>query len=176
MKILETQRAYLREYEREDGALLSKILSNSRSMAYAPMTATSDLTVAKDLIEWHRQSYTAHGFGAWAVILKENGIFAGQAGLLKHAEDVELFYSYLPEYWGRGLATEVALACRDFAFERFGLDHLIAIIHPDNRAAAAVASKVGMTLSGKLRLWDRDNLLYRVERPSRAAPTVPSAV
>ena len=172
MRILETPRTYLREYASEDAALLSKVLSDARSMEYAPMEPTSDVSVAKGLIEGHKKNYAAHGFSAWAVILKEGAVFAGQAGLLKHEREVELFYSYLPEFWGRGLATEVALACRNYAFENLGLAHLIAIIHPENRAAIAVASKVGLTCAGSLRLWNRDNALYRIEKKANSDSSV----
>src|SRR5882724_6758933 len=139
MKILETPRTYLREYGSEDVASLARILSDVRAMAYAPMAPTSDRSVATGLIEWHRKNYAAHGFSAWAVILKDGDEFAGQAGLLKHEHDVELFFSFLPEFWGRGLATEVAVACRDYAFTKLGSNRLISIIHPENRAATAVA-------------------------------------
>ena len=166
MKILETPRTYLREYVLEDAGCLTKILSDARAMAYAPMAPTSDVSVATRLIEWHRKNYASHGFSAWAVILKEGDEFAGQAGLLKHEHDVELFFSFLPDFWGAGLATEVALACRDYAFEKLESNRLISIIHPENRAAIAVASKVGMGYAGSLRLWERDNALYQVQRPA----------
>ena len=152
MKIIETSRTYLREYVAEDAGCLARILSDAHAMAYAPMAPTSDISVADGFIEWHFKNYAAHGFSA------------GQAGLLQQEHDVELFFSFLPEYWGRGLATEVALACRDHAFKILGLRRLISIIHPQNRAAVAVAAKVGMNRVGSLRLWERDNDLYQVQR------------
>lgn len=133
-------------------------------MAYAPMAATTDRSAAENLIAWHRRNYTTHGFSAWAVILKEGEEFAGQAGLLPREHDVELFFSFLPAFWGRGLATEVALACRDYAFGRLGLTRLIGMIHPENRAAIAVALRVGMTHAGTLRRWERENVLYEIHR------------
>lgn len=166
MKILDTPRTYLREYVVEDAGHLAKILSDTRAMAYAPMAPTSDVAVAKGLIDWHRRNYAARGFSAWAVILKEGDYFVGQAGLLKHERDVELFFSFQPEFWGRGIATEVACACRDHAFNRLGLDRLISVIHPENQAAIAVAAKVGMAHVGSLRLWERDNALYEIRRAS----------
>jgi ribosomal-protein-alanine N-acetyltransferase len=166
MKIFETPRTYLREYVLEDADCLTRILSNARAMAYAPMAPTSDVSVARRLIAWHRKNYASRGFSTWAVVLKNGDEFAGQAGLLPHEHDVELFFSFLPEFWGAGLATEVALACRDYAFEKLGLNRLISIIHPENRAAFAVASKVGMSHVGSLRLWERDNALYQVQRPA----------
>lgn len=167
MRVIDTPRLYLREYEADDAGRLAKILADPRAMAYAPMAVTADRSAAEELIAWHRRNYLEHGFGAWAAIAKDGNAFAGQAGLLPHERDVELFYSFHPDFWGRGLATEAALACRDYAFGRLGLTRLIGIIHPENRAAIAVAVRVGMTRAGSLRMWGRDNALYEVRR---AAP------
>ena len=46
--------------------------------------------------------------------------------------------------WGRGLATEAAVAARDDAFGRLGLGEIISIIHPDNERSQRVAVKIGM--------------------------------
>jgi RimJ/RimL family protein N-acetyltransferase len=48
------------------------------------------------------------------------------------------------------LATEAAVAVREDAFERLGLDELISIIHPDNAASKRVATKVGMRIEGTI--------------------------
>ena len=46
--------------------------------------------------------------------------------------------------WGRGLATEAAIAARDDAFDRLALPEIISIIHPDNERSRRVAVKLGM--------------------------------
>jgi RimJ/RimL family protein N-acetyltransferase len=164
VKIIETSRTYIREFVSADAGCLASILSDVRAMTYAPMAATADISVASAFIEWHRKNYATHGYSAWAVILKDGDVFAGQAGLLPHESDVELFFSFLPEFWGRGLATEVALACRDHAFTGLGLDRLLSVIHPKNQSAIAVAAKVGMRHNGSIRMWERDNALYEIQR------------
>lgn len=162
--ILETSRTVLREFVNADASSLSCLLSDPRSMEYAPMPPTSELTVAERLIAWHQASYSAHRHGAWAVIEKGTGAFIGQAGLLKHERWVELFFSFMPHAWGRGLATETALACRDYAFTRLDLPRVVGIIHPENRRAIAVAKRVGMEHTGTFSMWGRDNVLYEAKR------------
>jgi RimJ/RimL family protein N-acetyltransferase len=56
--------------------------------------------------------------------------------------------------WGRGLATEGAIAARDWALGELGMPELISIIHPDNAASKRVAAKVGMTLEARLELLE----------------------
>jgi len=60
-------------------------------------------------------------------------------------EHLELGYHVVPDRQGAGLASEAATACRELARAR-GIDHLIAIIGPDNLPSQRVALRVGMTL------------------------------
>jgi [ribosomal protein S5]-alanine N-acetyltransferase len=48
--------------------------------------------------------------------------------------------------WGRGLATEAALAARDDALDRLRHPELISIIHPGNQRSQRVATKLGMRI------------------------------
>jgi hypothetical protein len=52
--------------------------------------------------------------------------------------------------WGRGLATEAALACESLARDHLRLNELISIIHPDNRRSQRVAEKLGMAVEGQV--------------------------
>ncbi len=55
-------------------------------------------------------------------------------------------YRFDKLYWGQGLATEAAIAMRDYAFEQLKLTELISVIHKDNIASKEVAKRIGMTL------------------------------
>jgi RimJ/RimL family protein N-acetyltransferase len=48
--------------------------------------------------------------------------------------------------WGKGYATEGAVACIDWAFEAFGWDEVIHTIDPANVASQAVARRLGSTI------------------------------
>lgn len=50
------------------------------------------------------------------------------------------------EYWGKGIATEAAVAVRDYAFNVLEIPMLISIINHQNDASKRVAKKVGMKL------------------------------
>jgi RimJ/RimL family protein N-acetyltransferase len=92
--------------------------------------------------------YEERAYGFWAVILAETGNFAGLCGLLDQRVEgryeLELGYHLLPEYQGRGLATEAARAVMDYAFQSLGKKRLISIILPDNAASIGVAKKNGL--------------------------------
>ena len=50
------------------------------------------------------------------------------------------------KYWGKGYATEMAQALKEYAFGQLGLTRIIALINPENVASAKVAQRIGMKL------------------------------
>lgn len=60
--------------------------------------------------------------------------------------EIELGYWLARDFWGQGLAAEVALALRDEAFNAYNLNRIISLIQPGNAASIAVAIRVGMEL------------------------------
>jgi len=58
--------------------------------------------------------------------------------------EFELGYSLSHSEWGKGYATEIASALRDWFFERNFGSTFIAFTHPDNGASQNVLTKIGM--------------------------------
>ncbi|HRJ45529.1 MAG: GNAT family N-acetyltransferase [Caldilineaceae bacterium] len=79
---------------------------------------------------------------------KASGQFIGRCGLLPWqidgVDEVEVAYTIAKAFWGQGLATEAALAIRDYAFASLGLTRLVCLIDDGNLASARVAEKMGM--------------------------------
>jgi RimJ/RimL family protein N-acetyltransferase len=90
--------------------------------------------------------YARYGFGRWGVVYKPDDRVIGFNGLkyLGDLEEVDLGYRFLPEYWGRGIATESSLAIVRYGFESLGLERIIALVLPDNTGSIRVLEKIGM--------------------------------
>lgn len=88
--------------------------------------------------------------GLLAVCSKEDGSFFGQCGLLYQELEGqfhwEVGYSFLPEYWGNGYASEAALACFNHGFNLNLADYLLSIIHEDNIESQMVAKRCGLSI------------------------------
>lgn len=88
--------------------------------------------------------------GMNVLIEKATGHFIGQCGLLVQEIDgktrLEVGYSILPKYCGKGFASEAAIKCKEFAFENNFSESIISMIHPYNIASVKVAIRNGMTL------------------------------
>ena len=99
-------------------------------------------------VEWNRRNYAELGFGLW-IIETHAGDFVGDCGLtLQEVENVwhvEAGWHVRADLRRQGYATEAAAAVRDVARDA-GVEHLIAIIRPDNLASQRVALKIGLVL------------------------------
>lgn len=110
--------------------------------------APFDRERVRDWIDWNVRLYRDHGFGLWLLTLRETGEFVGECGLtpqvVEGTTEIEVGYQLLTAFWGRGLASEAAAACRDFARDVARLDRLVALIDPRNTASQHVAASIGL--------------------------------
>ncbi len=91
------------------------------------------------------------GYGLWTVEETASGKFAGIAGFHEMKRELSPSIEGVPEAgWilassaqGRGLATEVVLACHEWARGRPGFGKTVCIIDPENAPSRAGAAKVG---------------------------------
>jgi ribosomal-protein-alanine N-acetyltransferase len=70
----------------------------------------------------------------------------------------------VPERWGEGLATELALASVDAGFGTLGLTELIAYALVDNVASRRVMEKAGFTYEREMQHVGLPHALYRRRR------------
>ena len=135
-------------------AWLGGVRSDSRSRDY----------LAANLAHWD-----IHKFGLW-MLRDAGGKFAGRAGLRHIAVDdkdeIELAYALMPEYWGRGIATEIALALLDIGFSSLALTTIVVLTLPDNNASRRVADKAGFVFERFATVEGLRHRLYRIGAPS----------
>jgi len=67
---------------------------------------------------------------------------------------IELGYRLDQAFWGKGMATEAALAIKNYALNQLKIPTLISIIHHENVASKNVALKIGMKLMKKTTFKD----------------------
>ena len=146
MKIIETERLYLRELLIEDKKELMKVLSNPESMEFYP-NSFSEEEVEK-WIQWNIENYKKYKHGLWAVILKEGQIFIGDCGItMQNIGDEtvpEIGFHIIKEYCNKGFATEAALACKEYAFKVLDYNEVFSYTTVRNIPSQKVAEKIGM--------------------------------
>jgi RimJ/RimL family protein N-acetyltransferase len=153
--VLRTEQLTLRELTLDDVDGLLEIFADPEAMWAYPSTKDRDQT--EGWIRWAIGSYRANGWGLWAVVRSEDGRFLGDCGPMPQpveGEQVpELGYHIVRAEWGRGYATEAALACRDWFFANTENDRLVSIVRPPNAASRRVAERVHARM--RLFVWEK---------------------
>jgi len=161
---LETSRLRLRHFTPDDVAIMFRLSTDPDVIKYAD-TPAQDMDEARQrLEEGPLYDYEKYGYGRFAVELKETGKVIGFCGIkyLPEIDLPEVGYRYLKEYWGRGIGTEAAKVCVEFARDDLKIKKLIALIIPENIASIKVAEKLGMTKGPLIHIFDVDALQYEM--------------
>lgn len=174
---IRTDRLILRQWKKGDLEPFANMNADPRVREYFPGLQTreeSDHSVS--LVSNHIEKC---GWGFWAASLVETGEFIGFIGL----EDVHFQADFVPaveigwrlafKHWGKGYATEGALACLRYGFETLKLDEIVSFTAVENTRSRRVMEKIGMHHDSKddfdhPKLPEghplRRHVLYRLER------------
>ena len=150
----------------EDAEIWKTFLNDDRATAYFPdfMKGNNPLR-ALHWVEKQICRYRDLKGGLLAIIDKETGRFVGQSGLIVQdvggTEEVEIGYHLLPEYWGKGFATEAAMFFKDLAFSSFQIKHLVSNIDVRNMPSQKVAERNGMERAEQIQWKELDIFVYR---------------
>lgn len=151
--IIRTSRLILREWKSEDLAPFAKLNADPKVREYFAKTKSYEETAE----EFHQilEGFKKYGWGYWATALAESGEFIGLIGL-KYVDSV---YSFAPaveigwrlayEFWGKGYATEGALAALKYGFETLSLNEIVSFTTQSNMRSRKVMEKIGMHRSKK---------------------------
>jgi RimJ/RimL family protein N-acetyltransferase len=146
MKIIETERLYLRELTPADQENWGKVLSDPEAMKHYPHPLSTE-EVTKWL-EWTLDNYQKYKHGFWAVILKDGDIFIGDCGITMQNIDNEIVpeigFHIIKDFWNQGYATEAAQACKEYAFNVLNYPRVFSYTTVENIPSQKVAQKIGM--------------------------------
>ncbi len=172
MTIFQTARLLLREFTPEDVDALAQVLSDPETMRY--YLAPYDRPGVEQWIDRNRHRYENDGVGLWAMELTKRQEVIGDCGIiLQEVEGERLYeigYHLRRDFWGQGLATEAALACRDWAFTHLKAARLISLIRPENLPSCRVAGRVGMTIWKEVTWRGLPHHVYSIERAQSSVP------
>jgi len=164
-----TERLILRPFVEADAGPLTRILNETDILRYFPNPDPPPLERVQRLVARQIAHWDEHGFGWWAVEPRQphGGLeLIGWNGLqfLPETGEIEVGYLLSEAYWGKGFATEGGLASLQFGFGVLGLESIIAIVHPDNKASKRVIEKLGMSLIDRNNYFGMDCLRYILDR------------
>lgn len=167
MNIIETDRVFLRDWVLDDWTRFRNLASDLRVLKYIGTSEPWSDERTKRFVEGGIRESAKRGWVMWPVISKEDWRFAGICGFDNgFPPDVELGWWLAPQYWGRGIATEMASAVMRMGFEKFGFPKLISVAHSDNKASLRIMQKLGMAYERNMSDQGCDLVVYAKVNPS----------
>ncbi|MEK7696283.1 MAG: GNAT family N-acetyltransferase [Pseudomonadota bacterium] len=148
MEPVPTARLRLRQWREEDRVPFRAINADEEIMAFFPSTLSDAQSDA--LMDRIRQHHAQHGFGLWALELRETSTFIGFTGLAipswapPFGPCVEIGWRLAREHWGRGYATEAARATLDFGFGALRLAEIVSFTAAINQRSEQLMQRLGM--------------------------------
>lgn len=162
---LETDRLRLRMFRGSDFPIYEQWCARIEIMRYLG-GKTFDRVLAWRHLAYLVGHWALLGYGYYAVEEKESGTLIGRAGFTNHAgwPGFELGWTIIPEYQGRGYATEAARLLLPYAFDTLQQPRVISLIHPDNAPSRRVAEKLGQRIEGETEVLTMPVLIYAATR------------
>jgi len=171
--VIETERLALRRLDLNDAGFIFDLLNQPSFIRFIGDKGVRNLEDARNyLVSGPLESYRRFGFGLYLLSLRAQSLQSphahsatsslradgatsalrgdspsiGICGLVKREtlRDVDVGFALLPQYAGRGYATESARAVLAYGRETLGLERIVGITAPDNRASIAVLEKIGL--------------------------------
>ena len=147
--MIRTSRLLLRPWRAEDYRPYAELNADPEVRRWWPKgtLSRSESDEQADALRGHIEK---HGFGFWAVELPGVAQFIGFVGLqhvdadMPFAPAVEAGWRIARRHWGRGYATEGALAALADGFGRLGLSEIMAYAVVDNAPSRRVMERIGM--------------------------------
>ena len=155
MKLFETERLILRNWQDRDRDLFRRINSDDTVMEYFPFRR--DAAAADEMMNRIATGIQTNGFGFAAIEIKATGQTAGFAGL--HLTDdipnlpknsIEIGWRLAPEFWSKGIASEAARGWLAHGFGPLGFDRIVSFAVSSNTRSTAVMERIGMVRRAEL--------------------------
>jgi 3-dehydroquinate dehydratase/shikimate dehydrogenase len=145
---IKTERLILRPWLKEDWEAFAALNADPRVMEWFLKLLSRE--ESDQLANRISTDIEQRGWGLWAVSLIETDAFIGYIGLdpvhiqASFTPAVEIGWRLKLDHWGKGYATEGALASLDFGFNQLGLQEIVAYTTRQNMRSKAVMERIGM--------------------------------
>jgi len=146
--IFTSDRLGFRAWKDSDLDIFADMCASDLVMEFFPFRRTK--AEVKAQIQRFNEHLAQHQYTYFAVDTLENQEFIGFIGLAYQTWDhsltpfTDIGWRLKPEAWGKGLATEGAIASLQYGFEHFGLKEIYSTAVKINTKSIKVMKKIGM--------------------------------
>ena len=148
---LETNRLLLRRLDNNDVNEILKMRSDAETMKYIPRPLVKNNEEALELIAKIDSGIENNEGINWAITEKGSPKLIGIIGYYRTKPEhyrSEIGYMLLPEFHGKGFASEAIEIAVQFGFNEMKLHSIEAVLDPENKASERVLQKNGFIKEG----------------------------
>jgi len=159
--IFQSPRLYFREFTEQDVDILLDLDSNPNVIKYMHRPVPTIQNVREELQKKILPHYKLHGYGRWAIHLRQDHTFIGACGLkyLPELDETDMGYQFKEAHWGKGYGCEAAKATIIHGLDVLKLPAIFAKALPENIASWKIMEKCEMKYVGDM--IDTDGLTVR---------------
>lgn len=146
--VIKTERLILRQWIPEDLEPFARLNADPLVREYFSSILTKEKSdLSAKLIS---DEIDKNGYGFWAISVPNVSDFVGFVGIRPvdfeshFTPAVEIGWRLAHEFWGKGYATEGAIASLKYGFEMLNLDEIVAFTAVANARSRNVMEKIGM--------------------------------
>lgn len=163
---LKTERLTLKPVTAEnDLEILERIFTDAFVRKYLFDDLILEPSRVAEFINLSRESFSEKKYGLWLIALGETSEIIGFTGLWHFFDEAQpqLLYALLPEFTGRGFASEAARKIIEYAFNELSFDYLDASCDLPNRASQKTAENLGMKIYKQEETSGLPTVFFRLE-------------
>jgi RimJ/RimL family protein N-acetyltransferase len=110
--------------------------------------------------------WAIRGYGMFAIEERATGAFVGRVGPWRPEgwPGLEIGWALTRDAWGKGYATEAAIAAGAWTFETLGAESLMSLIHVENIRSQNVARRLGARLTAPTLHAGQPHTIWRTDR------------
>ena len=165
--MIETDRLLLRPHIASDFNPFKAMLQDAEVMRYIGREPSTDDEAWLSFLA-HFGRWQLHGYGLFAIIEKETGLFIGNAGFSDFRRGLGTnFDSFQEAAWvfsgagqNKGYAFEAMTAAHIWLDQQFEPKKTVCIISPENEPSIRLASKLGYRETGLGNYKDSDVIMF----------------
>lgn len=148
---LYTERTCLRKMMKSDCHDMYEYARRDEVTRYLLWDPHPSETYTYKYLSYLQSRYRSGDFYDWAVVMRDTYKMIGTCGFTRfniESNSAEVGYVLNPDYWGKGIATEVVSEVVKFGFNELNLNRIEAHYMEGNDRSRHVMEKVGMTYEG----------------------------
>ncbi len=166
MKTYETERCILKPSDVEDAEFFLQLYNTPK---FIENIGDRNIRTIEDAENYIKDRFLPQleklGFGNYVVIKKETNEKIGAVGIFHRdgLDVVDIGFSFLPDYIGKGFAGETALKLKELVLSDFDLKNISAITTTTNLPSQKLIEKLGLSFKKMVTLPDDDEELMYYE-------------